>query len=452
MTGIGITNWRDHGLTSCYPLMINIEPNDLFVDASFVQFDNFIPQLSTVEVTAEGIVFTFLLDDGVFVYQLDAADCVDGTIISLRGITDRAYGQIVCGPGVATIFNNDKGRIVTLNVSFEPSVVRSIPSTAGLFSLQGSNGNVKVTTDINQRFIWQSPNGVEWNTVAQPSNIQRYELKSNLLYSVTDRKQIVEIDPSAKSITPLFEIPIACTAILATSTKLIGALGSSLYDLTNLPPKLITTLTTTDEPIQALASKTDAILYMLTTNHVVVVNIATPSETLYTAKPASNGILTLTTTNILFTGTGIGQSNNQFYSLEFATPPTITTKNIFNLASHIAGVTKINNTIYATYTREDNNCICSLNSSTYTGTEIFSEEINTTTGTLQSLTVGTDLYVTVKPVIALETINGMPPINNTFQINSNGLIQIQKTRPNELTVSLATDIANTKIKRTINYQ
>ena len=455
MQGIGITEWRDHGRSSCYPLAVDIDPNDLFVDASFVQFDNFIPQLSTVVIDSTGVTFTFLFDDGTFTTTVASSNCISEYIIQLRNsTTNRNYGSVVCGYGIVTLFNTSQGTTLTLDANFVPSVIRSIPSTAGLYLLQGVSGAIDITTDDNQRFAITG-NSVTWNTIGRPSKVKQHTLDSTKLYAVTSESSVVEIDPILLTITPIFDSPIACTSLFTTATKLVGVFDSCFYDFTtSLPTPLVTIA---DQVVNVTVDSTGAIVALTPTglDYIDLTSGITSTVNLTPAPDLAHIIPVATTplyTTLPYTGVA-----DQIWQMTPGSPPTFAkisqiSINGSTLIPPIVGLATIGTVIYAATTDGTNNNIYTLNINTGKATLVFSSTILSSGGALLGLTPGNDISISVASVIPLATINGCTPIHNTIQLNGGELIQIEQTAANELTFNLAVNIDNTIVKRTVNYE
>jgi hypothetical protein len=58
----GILAWQNENGLQHYPLVKDTIVKDFIVDASFIQFDNFIPILHSIEVKANKILVTILFD------------------------------------------------------------------------------------------------------------------------------------------------------------------------------------------------------------------------------------------------------------------------------------------------------------------------------------------------------------------------------------------------------
>ena len=471
MNGIGITEWREHGLTSSYPLGGIMDPNDVFVDANFVQFDNFIPQLIQAVVSNNSIVFTILFDDGNFLLTVPADNCVEGTILPIRS-SSRFYGQLVCGPGIETMFDANAGSTLAINLPFEPNTVRSIPSTSGLYTLQGLSGDVVVATDEAQFFNLTPPGTVTWNTVSKPDKVSYQTLSTSLLYSVTDQKQIVAVDPAGKIITPVFSIPIACNCIIAMTVsgvnKLVGTVGGDFYDLSAVPPTKILTI---PYDVQALAVDPAGTLAVLTVGKLLYVELSTPLSPItatYTLQHTTDkGLLATGINQFLYTSPGPldssgKQVSNLFYTVNTATSTEALSAmhigvdlvtNVDNTyQAAIIGMATMNSISYVATVDSYNNNVFSIDLTFGTAAELFSLPFDPYVGKLIGLTTGNGAQVTIPATTPLKTINGVAPVNNTIQLNGGGLIQVEQTNTDELTLNLAVDIANTTISPTTTYE
>ena len=129
-----------------------------------MQFDGFVPVLKTVEVSAEELVFSILIDSKTLTATLSVEDFVPGYKLVLRDDA-RYIGVLVFGRGARSVFDFQVGQTLKINTSFLPIVVKSIPSNCGVYSINDMYGALTVT---NQPEITETVDGqnVTFNALA----------------------------------------------------------------------------------------------------------------------------------------------------------------------------------------------------------------------------------------------------------------------------------------------
>lgn len=174
-----ILEWENELQRSFYPLTTDIGLKDVLVDASFQQFDNFIPSIRKIIVFNDRIIIDVLTDEGIIKLTVDKTDVL-GNVKSLN-TTTRHLGYVVVGNNVQNYIGNNIGRTITHNVEFSSNVVRSINSSSGVFSINKARGDysesaaqpgvVELFTDI---FIFFENAGqtLTWNAMAYPTRLQ----------------------------------------------------------------------------------------------------------------------------------------------------------------------------------------------------------------------------------------------------------------------------------------
>lgn len=173
MQALEILEWGNEHSLSGYPLMEKWEILDLLLDARFIQFDDFVPVWKSLSVTQTSAVFTVssYFGDATCEIPKTTATDVDASLFSSSGIY---IGRLVFGPGLAGLFRDYANYSSKLNLQFCPSTVLSIPTKAGVYSIAGQYGNVKInsgsaTVDQTVFFDVNTPaNQVTWNAAYLP--------------------------------------------------------------------------------------------------------------------------------------------------------------------------------------------------------------------------------------------------------------------------------------------
>ena len=185
-------SWQNENALSSYPFAFDIDPQDLVVDASFVQFDGFIPTLNSVQINADSIVFKFTFDSGIRdgVVYLRSTYNLGIAYRNLRVYTkdnSRYLGVITIGPGAAALWDNYIGREFVLNSQFCSDSVRSIPSKDAVYLFDSNYGDVELSRTVNDKTIFYNVsldlNSITFNAVTghsienqQPQGLRRINL------------------------------------------------------------------------------------------------------------------------------------------------------------------------------------------------------------------------------------------------------------------------------------
>jgi hypothetical protein len=171
---VGILEWQNETGLTAYPLQSSSSIDDFIVDASFVQFDNFIPTLVSVFPNSESIQITITFDTGNITVTYTLLDFEAGknfVHIYQDGTKNRYLGSLVFGLGTANLFTNFVSVLMPLNIPFIPGTVTSVASNTGVFSFEGLIGDVVITrpattlNDDNSIFFNVSGTNVVMNAV-----------------------------------------------------------------------------------------------------------------------------------------------------------------------------------------------------------------------------------------------------------------------------------------------
>lgn len=182
-TRVGILEWTNENSTTNYPLSKAMSPLDFIVDASFVQFDGFVPILKTITVKRTQLIIALQTDAGEVkvVVNKPSSSTFPGTSVVIAS-GGRYLGELTFGQGLVNIFIQHLDAVLKLNIPFVPSVVRGINSKSGVFALAGYSGDVDVVTGATPPeralFFDQSAQQVTWNAGWLGTLIDRIPLKS----------------------------------------------------------------------------------------------------------------------------------------------------------------------------------------------------------------------------------------------------------------------------------
>lgn len=464
---IGITEWRDTARNSYYPFEQDCGVKALFLDATFTQFDGFVPILNSITVNTNDVTFEFQFDTGVYKHVQVEAGCVEGSVIVLKDVrTDRYYGQLVTGPGIIYAYNSMKGAKLFPEIPFSVMVVRAIPRSAGLFAIDQAYNDIEIGVDHSQFFNIVG-NSVTWNSVALPSNIPEVKLSSKCLYAVTDKKHILEFNLETKTVKRVFSVAIPLTAVGTSSGKLYGAAGEHYYDLTAVPA----TALDSDEAVYALTTgRTDeSKLFAMVDAGIIQLDPANTGNNLaLMSLPGPGKTLTCYADNDKFVYSVPGpfdkQANTTVSDLLYKVDTTAQTSTLVGLVT-IAGnmhqppcaalikmVDDPATTITAILADSSITKIVKIDLSLGTATLLFSTTTSSTFGTPIAGTDGKNVKVKLRKITPLKKINGVAPVTNALHFIDGGIIHLEKTAADEITINLAPDVADTIIRRSKKYQ
>lgn len=169
--------WQNENNLTPYPLARSFGYDGFLIDANFIQFDGFIPTLSKIKLTDDSIQLTLIIDSGSKVVTYTISSLTAG---AQQLIYDgaRYIGLLVFGAGVSK-FVDAKGNQSTTNVNipFLPHLVKSIPSSAGVFAINNLYGALEFTSDAYVNYSIDS-NDITFNAIAVPPEINENYLKT----------------------------------------------------------------------------------------------------------------------------------------------------------------------------------------------------------------------------------------------------------------------------------
>jgi hypothetical protein len=177
MANLNVLSWNNESGLSPYPLVKSFGYDDLIIDANFIQFDNYVPILQTIIASDDIFQFTIKFDNLIKTIIVNKLDLLGTPHTVLIKESTRYLGKIVLGTNAANLYDELANRTLTLNIAFLSFLVKSIPSTAGVYKLQSNFGELAITSDD---YIWynQTNNNVEFNAVAYDQHTNDTYLKS----------------------------------------------------------------------------------------------------------------------------------------------------------------------------------------------------------------------------------------------------------------------------------
>ena len=197
MSITSVREWTNETGLTTYPLVGNlitttkkVFPKDFLVDANFVQYDGFIPSITSVTVTDATITIVLNCDEGATSVAYTKAE-FEAATRSVRVYLDGRYiGRLVFGDGTAFVFADFRDETMTKPVAFLPVVVRNIPLASGVFSVDGLSGVVAVQSSDDTMFFNVASQVVTLNAVYVPPAVTSV-LKTLNLRPPTDNNIIL---------------------------------------------------------------------------------------------------------------------------------------------------------------------------------------------------------------------------------------------------------------------
>lgn len=195
MSTYTILSWQnEHALTS-FPLAEPFEIENFLVDASFIQFDGFVPRLKKIKVFPEQIDVTILFDSG----EITGTYLKSSTTYCLRFYENsvRFLGSITFGAGLQILWASYLGQQLERDLPFYRHLVKSIPLKDAVYTLDSLYGDVIFESLMDSSTIVVQPNALNstlatgktifYNTDKTKENLTFNAVKNHAIYSNTDK-------------------------------------------------------------------------------------------------------------------------------------------------------------------------------------------------------------------------------------------------------------------------
>lgn len=209
--------WHNENALTEYPLVKSYGYNGFLVDAQFIQFDDFVPSLKTIKVNDTNVDIVITLQTGDLLSSIPIIDFQDSPFNYELVIGDSYLGFLSFGVTAYTMLTTEMVNLVTktLNIPFLGTVVKSIPSQAGLYSLNGRYGALTLS----------ETDEVHFNQTGQEVVMDIYTLptESDVLYLKT-LNSIPPVDNSVNLILPDV-VKLSAQGASALELSLIGSTG-----------------------------------------------------------------------------------------------------------------------------------------------------------------------------------------------------------------------------------
>lgn len=226
----GVLEWTNENGLSGYPLVEPFVLPDFIVDASFTQFDGFIPIFKSVVVGVASLAIVLTTDVGDIsaVIPKPLPSYFPGAFSVAVVAGNRQLGFLTFGQGLAAIFVDYANITLTPGISFHSSVVRGVNSSAGVYLIEGYTGDVNIFTGITKPeqslFFDIAGNTVTWNAGSLPVASAAVPLKtlngitplSNAIF--IEDSDIIKVTPVNDTLEISVGVPVDYGAISPATT------------------------------------------------------------------------------------------------------------------------------------------------------------------------------------------------------------------------------------------
>ena len=225
MANVAILEWQNENGLMGYPLTARLVVDAFIVDASFIQFDGFVPILKTVSVGDTTIDLEIQIDTGVITASYTAMKHESGDSnrfirLYANDSNTRYVGCLSFGPDAAVLWSDYAGRKFTPDLPFLSTVVQSIPSKSGVYTLESLYGNV----------LFHDVASVFFNKNTSLESLTFNAIANNKITPTTALKHINKVPPKDNNIYLTSNDVIKLESVNNTSLKVSlvnGAYGSS---------------------------------------------------------------------------------------------------------------------------------------------------------------------------------------------------------------------------------
>lgn len=194
MSEYTVLSWQNEHALSNFPLEEPFDLENFLVDASFVQFDGFVPILRRIAVTAEDIAVTLLFDEG----EVTATYVKNSNLYFLKfyGLDSRYLGRLTFGAGLQLLWASYVGQKLDRNLKFLAHLVRSVPLKDAVYTFDSLYGAITLDSALDSSAIVALPNSqtqalstgktVFYNLDKDSERITFNAVKNHGLYATSD--------------------------------------------------------------------------------------------------------------------------------------------------------------------------------------------------------------------------------------------------------------------------
>ena len=180
MSTLGTLGWREENAREAYPLAYQQDMPKFIVDATWVQFDGYVPVLHAVSATGSEVTLEIQTREGLLTETVSLVS-ISGlfTTVSWVDEYDRSLGRtVLSAEGLASVIAKYAGSRVVCNYPFAACTVVSVNHEAGVYSIENRYGNVHVSTvnadspEFRQAIFIQAsaPQTWTWNASSMPGD------------------------------------------------------------------------------------------------------------------------------------------------------------------------------------------------------------------------------------------------------------------------------------------
>ena len=189
-----VLSWQNENSLASYPLVYPLDYEGFIVDASFIQFDYFVPILKSIFISPGEIAVTVLFDRGE-VTEIYSTSKYNLGVRELRFFenNERYLGCLTLGERTDYMWENFSGQNLVKNIPFMPSVVRSIPSKDAVYALDNAYGDIFFDVELNEVIGFTTPGSFNFQNSFIPGlSFQSTGGGESIFYNFrTDRNALV---------------------------------------------------------------------------------------------------------------------------------------------------------------------------------------------------------------------------------------------------------------------
>jgi hypothetical protein len=150
MASYTVLPWQNENSLTSYPLETPFELENFIVDASFIQFDAFVPVLKEIDVRQTDLRLKFQTDAGEIGARYFLVDHRAGKQdLRIFAQNNRYLGCLALGAGADVLWTSYVGQKLELNIKFLAHTVRSIPLKDAVYTLDSLYGDVQFDSAID---------------------------------------------------------------------------------------------------------------------------------------------------------------------------------------------------------------------------------------------------------------------------------------------------------------
>jgi len=154
MPNLDNLDWENQNALSAYPFSQDAPVNNVIVDATFQQFDNFIPTLNYILVSATSLTINLTYDTNTNNFTFLQSSYTSGTNFLRMFDGTRYIGRLTFNDGVNSLWSTYVGEQLNFNLPFISTTVRSISSNAGVFSIASLYGSILFTNAASDATVF----------------------------------------------------------------------------------------------------------------------------------------------------------------------------------------------------------------------------------------------------------------------------------------------------------